>query len=146
MYTCQVDHWHNFSKNGLKPFVEIANLKFQGSFAKFGHVSSMCDHVLLSTTWHTSPSVLLFPTCHCSNCDMVWDQYIHFSCGIKGKWCKIFMGMFVQPICTFPSHILGNECNWHTLPCIICIQKFMHEFVYISSQFVESKFCHHACC
>jgi hypothetical protein len=95
-YMGHVDHWHNFSKNGLKPSIDIANFKFQGSTAKSSHFSS---------TWCTNPSKLLFVECHCNNFDIVVDLYICFSWGIMGKWHSTFTGTWVLHIClylTFP--------------------------------------------
>ncbi len=56
-------------------------------------------HVLLSTTWCTSPSMLLFVSCHCSSSTILGDWYIYFNLGIMGKWRKIFSTTYVWPTC-----------------------------------------------
>ncbi len=59
----------------------------------------MWVHVLLFATWHTSPYVLLFFSCHCNSSTILGDWYIHFSLGIIGKCRKILSSTYVQPTC-----------------------------------------------
>jgi hypothetical protein len=103
MYTHQVDHVHSFYLNGLNPLMDIAHLKFCDSLPKPSQTSSMWAHILLFPTWRTIPSMLLFSTCHCNSCDMVGEWYICFSHAIRGKCCKILMGIVVHPTCLYFS-------------------------------------------
>ncbi len=63
MYIGHVDHWHNFSKNGLNPFVDKANLKF------CGHLQNL---VMPPHVNHVNPSFAICNMAHKPNCAFVF--------------------------------------------------------------------------